>query len=1350
MAINIPWRGIARAAALTIAILLVVAAAGFVSLSYAPGRWLAHSLIDGREIDGIGEVRVEGLRGDLLSEFSIDRVVVTDASGVWLEAENLTLRWQPFALLNRSVRIERAIIEHIAMARTPEPSANPSQGGDINLPAIYLSEARIDRLDLAEGIAGPAASLQAQGQIQLETGRAGEVVLSILRLDAPGDSIDGRFEILADGRIEGHFDAVGAAGGPLATMAQMPEEDIHLSAELGGTREAGDGHFSVELSGRELSTGQMSWSDNTWQVDSAVHPGNWASLPETLAPLLLQGEIQAHGRISRFAVEYARLEAETLFVEFSPNADGRWTLALETNGGALSQLSQGQLSAQRLRFDGIADLSDGYSLDGLIAVTQLAASDASFGTVDGPLQLHYDNDQLTLAARLALSDPALGESQFDALLGDAAQLDLALTADLETNRYEVTSASLIAAHLTIEADGVYATEGNQIAFNAHAALDDIARLTGRASGPVTAVITSSRNSQFVLSVDGSAITTDADLAPLIEDLSVTATLNLEQNGWSVPAIEVRTTSLSIEAEAHGASGADWQASGDMAFSGALEGSALSFVGGLATGFQLDSVAGLINARTVTASEAITLGDRRLDAPRLAINAQYGGSNLTIDWTLAGRQAGNDLLLGGSANQRGADWTMALRDSQYGSAVIEADATIEHDRLTLSLLAGTQARWSVSLEYNAAIDALLSGDLDTRIGVRDAVIDTVIVTDAQISLAGPMSELTLEASLSGLAGVPFELDLPGTINVTERGLRAELRPSGNLGANSWRATEPIVAMVDGPDRALGGQIEFGGGHLGAHWLQSAEDASLDVLVDALPIGLLVDLAGLPEVTGMINASASLQQSGGVWRGMANLIASELSAASLSDAPDMAIETRLTLDENARIEATASGGGLNARTFLTRTGVTTDLLAILDGPQAQITGGIEADGEIQSFTALGLPIGTTLSGIAGVDLTISGTRTNPEVDGEVALHDGRFSAAETGTDIVDIQIETQIHNSAIELESFSAGDGQSGQMSATATGQVTARGPRGQADISFENFTAVRHPDLTARMTGQTRLVLGDDGLLVSGETRLDRVYAQPPASGAAAIPEIEVEELNLPKNQVRASRTRLPVRLDYRVYATDQIYFNSPNFNTEWRADIRVTGQAKKPTVTGSATLVRGSATAFSRRFTLEEGEILFNGAPTDARVSLIAQYQRDDFQATVTVSGALMSPTITLSSDPTLPEDEIIARLLFNRSASELGPFEAAQLAAQLSGQDLLGFVGRFRELVGIDRLDVGAASDGSLSVTGGRRFGNDFYVEVESAGAAALSAARVEWSLTPSLSILSRLSADTEASVSIRWRRDY
>ena len=166
--------------------------------------------------------------------------------------------------------------------------------------------------------------------------------------------------------------------------------------------------------------------------------------------------------------------------------------------------------------------------------------------------------------------------------------------------------------------------------------------------------------------------------------------------------------------------------------------------------------------------------------------------------------------------------------------------------------------------------------------------------------------------------------------------------------------------------------------------------------------------------------------------------------------------------------------------------------------------------------------------------------------------------------------------------------------------------------------------------------------------------------------------------------------------------------------------------------------------------VRFDGAPQSARINIVAVYRRVGFEATATATGSISSPVIELDSDPSLPEDEILARLLFDRSVSELGAFEAAQLASQLSGDNLLNVVGQLRDLAGIDRLAIDTNANGGIEITGGRRIGDDVYVEVGTSATSALARVLVEWQLTPSLSLLSVISADTDATVSVQWGRDY
>jgi translocation and assembly module TamB len=102
-----------------------------------------------------------------------------------------------------------------------------------------------------------------------------------------------------------------------------------------------------------------------------------------------------------------------------------------------------------------------------------------------------------------------------------------------------------------------------------------------------------------------------------------------------------------------------------------------------------------------------------------------------------------------------------------------------------------------------------------------------------------------------------------------------------------------------------------------------------------------------------------------------------------------------------------------------------------------------------------------------------------------------------------------------------------------------------------------------------------------------------------------------------------------------------------------------------------------------------------------------------------------------------------------LSPLETATIAAQLSGQNLFGIVGGLRRAAGLDRLDFAAGENGEIVITGGQQLTDDVYLEMESSGS-ALSSARLEWTLTPDFTLLSRLTGDTQASIALRWRTEY
>ena len=79
------------------------------------------------------------------------------------------------------------------------------------------------------------------------------------------------------------------------------------------------------------------------------------------------------------------------------------------------------------------------------------------------------------------------------------------------------------------------------------------------------------------------------------------------------------------------------------------------------------------------------------------------------------------------------------------------------------------------------------------------------------------------------------------------------------------------------------------------------------------------------------------------------------------------------------------------------------------------------------------------------------------------------------------------------------------------------------------------------------------------------------------------------------------------------------------------------------------------------------------------------------MTGTAKAPKIALSSEPALPQDEILSRLLFGSSMSQISPaqgLQLAQAAASLAGSGDLSVLDKLRQGFGLDRLSLGSTQN--------------------------------------------------------------
>jgi len=207
---------------------------------------------------------------------------------------------------------------------------------------------------------------------------------------------------------------------------------------------------------------------------------------------------------------------------------------------------------------------------------------------------------------------------------------------------------------------------------------------------------------------------------------------------------------------------------------------------------------------------------------------------------------------------------------------------------------------------------------------------------------------------------------------------------------------------------------------------------------------------------------------------------------------------------------------------------------------------------------------------------------------------------------------------------------------------------------------------------------------------------------------------------------------------------------------------KKPGALTVTSAVRGSFEFLNKVFKLDHGYVGFGGGqPIDPLLDILMAYQTADVKAGIAVTGTASKPEIALQSEPLLPQDEILSRIMFGRPAGNLGRLEALQLAgaaASLAGIGSGGGMGLFdatRDALGIDvlRLSSGGAPGndgvGGTSLEMGKYVTDRIYVGVSQGMSADSTGVLVEVELTPQVNLEARTD-NTRSEVGVEWKLDY
>jgi translocation and assembly module TamB len=1361
------------------AVLVVLAGAALLAGRFGPlspqGRSIIETRANGLKVGRFGRLYIEGLSGDVWRDFSVRRVVIRDPKGVWLEGRNLRLSWTFGDLVRRRFHATQVTAEHVTIYRRPitEPK-RPSAG----MPISIVIDRAVGRVELMPELARTRGVYDVDASVELMRRNGGQKgATSVASVLHPGDHLNAKFDFGGNRPLIINADAREAQGGALAgALGLAPDQPFLLHVDAKG--EKSTGRFTVIA---ESGATRPVDAKGVWGPEGGTAQGRI----ELAASTLTQSLVARLGPQVRFAVTGKKapqslfdIEAELTSDNVAVTAKGKANLGerragpqgvtLAASAGELSKVTGGP-SMGLGRVDGVltGELDD-LRFAGSADVARLRLGEYGLDRVSGPFVLTRKHKVLAINGRIA-GVGGRGAGLAAALLGarPTAVFDAARLADgrLMLRQIEATGAGL-----KVDASGGRTLLGG-LNFKGKATFSNLAAARAGASGVLAADWSANQGGAgrpWALTLDAKGERFASGFSELDRLLGATPRLQARADvaGRKVSISRGALDGAAINATTAGVldeTGAmrfklDWAATGPFR-AGPVE------VTGKASG------TGAITGRP-SAPRADLLADlEAIDLPRLPLkNAKLtlsfmrggGGSSGVVALTAASDYGPAAARSAFSFPRGGVDLSDLSVDAgglTATGAVSLRKATPSAADLNVRLAKGAFLDGGVIAGSVKIVDATGGPRATLNLTANDAVLPgaKIAIRKGVITANGPLSQLPYQAQLQGAsASDRWRLDGAGTFSSENPGYALTFAGDGALGRRDLKTVEPAVLRFGGPERSARLRLlASDGGRISLDASLAKDVAEIRAEVQQLGLGLVNS-----DLTGKADGTLVLTGRGGQLGGT---LEAKLDDARSRGSPrelglDGELKARLAGDSLDLDAAVTNEHGLRANAKLvlpTETSASPFRIAI--ARTQPMRGTFFADGEVKPLWDLLVGGERELAGHVQMQGTLSGTLADPRAVGQAEVDDGRFADGATGLVLTDVTLRAALADNAVNISQATSTDGHGGSLAGSGRLSLLRNGAS-TFKLDLKNFRLIDNDLATASASGQATLDRGADGKVrLAGDLTIDRADVAAKLSGSSGVVNMDVIERNKPVDVSGSlqpvTRSGAAMALDVTLKAPRRIYIRGKGLDVELSLDARVTGTTARPALSGTARVVRGEYDFAGKRFEFDDrGVVYLATSPQAIRLDLSATRDDPSLTAVVRIRGTAARPEITLTSVPTLPNDEVLSQVLFGRSASQLSPLEAAQLASALSslaGGGGFDVIGNLRSFAGLDRLSLAGGDESGVTVSGGKYLTEDVYLEITGGGREGPSA-QVEWRLGRNLSIISKLASQGDGKLAVRWRKDY
>ncbi len=1369
-----------------------------------PGRWLAARGLEWSASQPGQRVTIGRISGSLFSSGRIEQLAISDDHGTWLMVSGAEFDWRPWSLLSGHLDIRFLSVSSVDMLRVPSPSVGSTSNSRSGLPltGFDLGRLKIDKLRLEAVIAGEPMTLAVGGAASVGSRPGWKAQLGVRRIDGAGGHADLAVSYQPGSQqLRCLATAAEPVGGVVARLLGFGDRTA-LGLKLDGTGPVDDWHATMRLVANGTpfiaATAAMRREGNARAIEARLAGYLRRLLPHRYADLA-QGKLVATARAmwhDRGIVDVGALqiESESSRAALSGSIDirrsvisGRLDAELGRSDGRavtlqLADTTPISFTAGQVR-GSLGDGEGARPFDAAIALQNVTTADERVRPLIGSTLHFIAQGDLSGSASV---DLAVGQAKLTTDAGViAARGTIGSQAFKGTIRVDVPKLKVASAlarrrlsgAATIELDGRIGLDAQSAVLNVRGQLRDAAfglehldRLVSgpadfsgkisHTSGGTTIEAVEIRADKFSAKLDGSikgerlSLATQVelrDLAAIEPALAGKAHLQASINGTAASAatsLVVEGPRLSFNAAQIASLQATFQGRGPIdAQKGGLKinariddrpltaTAAVSGVGGNIVGIErLDASFGRsrIAGRNLTLAARDVTGDIEIVLPDFSEFSRLAGMHLSGAARGTARFVRDEKGIASGPTLRIAIGADAVAIGQHKLGKLGVDATV------------TDVLGSVAFNARAVAE---------RVTVEDIVLPKVEFT-AQAE--GPETTFAISAAINdiGIKSSGALLSSPRGTDIRLKRLRAQGR-----GKTLALASPIILRLAEGTLTVPKLSIVSGGGRITIEG-SVGRQINLDTSIADLPVGLIGWIVPAVDIDGTMTGAIAVRGASSnpvvdyrlSWNGASSAALLEAGLAPVAVSASGRLE-----GQRAGISGRISGA---------------DGLALAVNGSAPTT----ADGVLNLALRGAVPLqlanvllrdhGSRITGRLTLDGSLRGTLAAPSLAGTLMIRDGTFSHAVSGIRLIALNAGARADGNRITIERLSARAPNGGELSGGGTVVVD---PRASIPAELWLKASRLHFETRQQTSGwlDADLVLRGDlasQATLTGNARLGRVFVQVPERLPASYAALDLEHRNLPPHlaslaakpaapnaQQAPARGPIIVELGIRVAADNSIHVRGRGIDARLGGAVNLSGTSDAPRVDGRYVLDRGRVSLLGRRLEFTRGQLEFTGSTTP-NLDLEAYSQVGNMQIAVTLSGSADAPKFAFSSTPQLPEDEVLARFLFNNELAKLSPVQMAQLASEV---DKLGglssgpsLTDRLRGTAGIDVLDVGADKKGNAEVTAGRYLGNNMYVGVTQGTAPSSSRMVIDLDVTRNIKARGEVGVDgaTKIGIGVEW----